>query len=265
MRKVFTMDELRTVAPSVFAQGKAGKCSEKYRYIPTSDVVEGLMQEGFYPTFAKQQNTRQEGRQGFQKHLLRFTHEKFLETAKEYHPEIVLVNSHDATSAYHLYFGIFRLVCENGLVVMQADLGGLSVRHQGKIVDNVIEASYKLIDEAPAIQNKVEAFGQIMLPEPKRIRFAEQAYRVKWRERTTVEPSALLIPRRAEDDKKDLWTTLNVVQENLIKGGLDYTMTGRNNRVMERHTRKVNGVNETVTLNCKLWELADEVYRKEVA
>jgi hypothetical protein len=32
-------------------------------------------------------------------------------------PEVVLVNSHDKSSAYQLHCGLFRLVCTNGLVV----------------------------------------------------------------------------------------------------------------------------------------------------
>ncbi|MBV8275090.1 MAG: DUF932 domain-containing protein, partial [Verrucomicrobia bacterium] len=32
-------------------------------------------------------------------------------------PEVVLVNSHDKSSAYQLHCGLFRLVCTNGMVI----------------------------------------------------------------------------------------------------------------------------------------------------
>ena len=37
---------------------------------------------------------------------------------------------------------------------------------------------------------------------------------------TPIRPEQLLTPRRAEDRADDLWTTLNVIQENVMRGGL---------------------------------------------
>ena len=40
-------DQLRTVAPSIFAAGKHVSRSDRYTYIPTIDVLRGLRKEGF--------------------------------------------------------------------------------------------------------------------------------------------------------------------------------------------------------------------------
>ena len=263
IRQVLTMDDLRDRAGSIFAGSGAGYVSDKYRHIATAEVVHGLMKEGFLPTMASQQRTRTEDRIGFQKHLVRFTHQSYLEgQVGEYHPEIVLVNSHDRTSAYHLYFGIFRLVCSNGLVVCSSDFGGLTVRHQGSIVDNVIEASYKVIDNAVEVQTQIDSFRAIELTPEQKIRFAERAMIAKWgneiaMEKATTIPEQLIMPRRVEDNRSDLWTTFNTVQENLFKGGVAYNRLDRQGRVRTRNTRAIKGINETVMLNQKLWTLAE--------
>jgi hypothetical protein len=45
------------------------------------------------------------------------------------------------------------------------------------------------------------------------------AYRWEDLTKAPVSPSLLLSPRRYGDGAKDLWTTLNCVQENIIRGG----------------------------------------------
>lgn len=61
--------------------------------------------------------------------------------------------------------------------------------------------------------------------------------------------------RRFEDRDPSLWTTFNVVQENLIRGGLKGVgSTGRN-----MTTRAVASVHENVKLNKALWNLTQKM------
>ena len=70
-----------------------------------------------------------------------------------------------------------------------------------------------------------------------------------------VHEGRLLQPRRIEDTSKDLWTTFNVVQENIIKGGM-YT---RGSDGRSRRARAIKSVNEDQRLNKALWILADSL------
>ena len=70
----------------------------------------------------------------------------------------------------------------------------------------------------------------------------------------------LLQPRRSEDRADDLWTTLNRVQENMIKGGLrGRTATGKT-----VSTRAVSGIDQNIRLNRALWVLAEEMRKIKV-
>jgi len=63
----------------------------------------------------------------------------------------------------------------------------------------------------------------------------------------------LLVPRRWDDRKSDLWSIFNRVQENLVKGGL----TGRTANGRRQRTRPVQGIDQNLRLNRALWMLAE--------
>ena len=65
--------------------------------------------------------------------------------AGEYSPELVLVNSHDRSSAYQLHAGLFRFICGNGMIIADATFERVSIRHSGFTPDEVIDASFKLL------------------------------------------------------------------------------------------------------------------------
>ena len=113
--RTMSVDQIRVAAPSVFAQRPYDAMSERYRFFPTVHVVEGLMQQGFLPVRAQQSRTRIEGKGEYTKHLLRFRHVSMADSAvASTVPEIVLINSHDGSSAYHLSLGLYRIICTNG-------------------------------------------------------------------------------------------------------------------------------------------------------
>lgn len=101
-------DQIRAVAPSIFADAPHESRSERYSYIPTATVLHKLRGEGFQPFMACQTRVRQEGRRDFTKHMLRLRHASQI-TARGVANEIILLNSHDGTSSYQMLAGAFRL------------------------------------------------------------------------------------------------------------------------------------------------------------
>lgn len=126
MTTTLSRDDLRTLTPSVFASTPWQGMSQSYRFIPTADVLDMMAEQGLRVTSARQSRSRIEGKAPFTRHMLRLRHDSFLD-AREEVPEVVLVNSHDRTSAYRVFSGVFRLVCENGMIVQSADFGSFSI------------------------------------------------------------------------------------------------------------------------------------------
>lgn len=254
-----TLERIHQLAPSVFAEKPYGEMSEKYRFFPTSEIVSALMDNGFVPTRAFESNTRKEDKRGFVKHVVRFRHADMMKAAVvgAEVPEIVLLNSHDGTSSYKLMCGIFRLVCSNGMVVKSGSIDEVSVRHSGRddLVGQVIEGSYRVIEEAPKAIQQVESWKQIELKPEAQIAFAESAIELRGTS-LDVQPSELLRLRRYEDKKDDLWTVMNRVQENLIRGGY----IGRNTETGQRQrVRGVKSVDGDTKLNRALWVLTERM------
>jgi len=262
MKDPLSREHLKLVAPSVFAENKASTRSEQYKFFPTISVVEKLATEGWQPVMASQQRVRTIERHGFQKHMLRFRkYDGTQPTLKvgDSLVELVLVNSHDGSSAYQLQAGLFRLVCSNGLVIADSTFESVRFKHAGFDPREVLEASYRVIDNVPLIQKKVEELEEIELSYDEQQVFAASALQLKDHNHSTIDPAQLLYPRRYDDRKPDLWHTFNRVQENLIeKGGITgRTITARTNKPRFTRTRPIKGIDENVKLNKALWTLAE--------
>ena len=100
-----TDDQIRAVAPSIFAAEKHVSRSDRYTYIPTGEVLTALRKEGFEPFMVCQTRVRQDDRRDFTKHMVRMRHATQVNDAEA--NEIVLLNSHDGTSSYQLISGLF--------------------------------------------------------------------------------------------------------------------------------------------------------------
>ncbi len=100
-------EQIRTIAPSIFAEDKHASRSDRYTYIPTSDVLQGLRKEGFSPFMVCQTRTRDEAKRDHTKHMVRLRHASQIEATEA--NEIVLLNSHDGSSSYQMIAGVFRL------------------------------------------------------------------------------------------------------------------------------------------------------------
>jgi hypothetical protein len=256
---MLTLEQIRVKAPSVFAEVPYNKMSDKYNFFPTSKVVEGLMQNGFQPTYAAQSRTRIEGKENFTRHILRFRHEDMNQLTKgDEVPEIVITNSHDGTSAYRIALGIFRMVCSNGLMVQSANFNDIKVRHSGgqDAIHKVIEGTYEVIKEAPQIAAQLQEWKGITLNHSEQVLLANTALELQ-ETSLIVQPESLLRPRRWDDkpvnDNNDLWKTFNTIQENIIKGGV----FGVNDKGQSRRLRAVKSIDKDQKLNKALWSMTE--------
>lgn len=274
MEQVLNNEVLRTVAPSVFADHAQAGVSDRYSFLPTIKVVDGMREAGWSVVKAQEQRIVTEERRGFQKHMLRFRRNDDVQrvaalTTRENHnvdrlnplaefPEIILTNSHDRSSAYQLHAGIFRLVCSNGLVIADSTFGKISIRHANFNPDDVINASFKVIEEIPAVMSEIDCMKTKQLSAPAQTAFAEAALILKYDDlkAAPVEARNVLATRRHEDNKSDLWTTFNRVQENLTKGGLKNRQKKNDAGKNFRRTTPVKSISENIALNKALWHLA---------
>ncbi|MCB5315758.1 MULTISPECIES: DUF932 domain-containing protein [Yersinia] len=248
-----THDELAYYVPSVFGEDKHASRSARYTYIPTITLLDKLREEGFVPFFACQTRVRDLDKREHTKHMVRLRRTGQI-TQREVQ-EIVLLNSHDGSSSYQMLPGMFREICSNGLVCGQS-FGEIRVPHKGDVVEKVIEGAYEVLGIFDKIEESRESMQALMLSAEHQHALAHAALTYRYgEEHHPVTESQILMPRRWEDKKDDLWTTFQRVQENLSKGGL----SGRSATGKRAQTRAINGIDGDIKLNRALWVMAEQL------
>jgi len=251
---------LRTYAPAAFAtEPEDGQVSDRYSFLPTTDILEILQDEGWTAWKASQVSPRLWSN-GHAKHLIRLRHEDMdIQSfgVGDSFPEMLIMNAHNGTGAYDLMAGLFRMVCSNGMVVSEEDFGKIHIRHIGFEPQQVINASRELIVNASRLADKVTAWKETELTPRSQQDFFADAAKIRFENPDEGVVRDMSRIRREEDRGTDLWRTFNVAQENLIRGGFQNGST-------RRQVRPITSIQKDVKFNAQLWDLAS-TYSGEIS
>ena len=264
--KALSPEDLRRCAPSVFAEHARPGVSSRYTFVSTAQVVALLGAEGWEPVKASEQRVRLPDRIGFQMHEIRFARRVDLEAGAfqvgSTRAEMVLQNAHDGSRAYRIDAGLYRLVCRNGLVVSDTDFAHVAIRHVDVSAEAFAQAAQAVAQNTPRTLETVARWQGVQLPQATRVEFARRAAALRWDADQPVmkllSPEKLLTPVRYGDAAIDLWTTFNVIQEHLVRGGDRYLAYTEGMGIRRNRTRPVSGLTEGQRLNKLLWNLASE-------
>lgn len=257
--EALTKEEIAGISSAVFGDTKHSRTSDKYQFIPTETVMDDLKAEGWVPFGVQSVVARKVEDRLTSKHLLRFrnTNDLTVKIDKDVVvPEIVITNSHDGRNAFRAHMGIFRMVCANGLIAADPRTEeALRVTHKGYSREMIITMIKTLIEHFSTKVEDIKTYKTIELKPQVALDFAEEAIGVRWRYEYDrpegLTPELVLATRRAEDKSNDLWTTYNIIEENLMKGGIQ--AVNANGRVIS--TRPMKNVREQVRIEKSLWEL----------
>ena len=272
-RRPLTNDELFGLAPSIFATESHESRSERFAFVPSFEIVEGMRQSGFLPFFARQGRSRVPGKAEFTRHIVRFRQEGQVEQAKRIggiYSEVVMVNAHDGTSQVDLMEGLLRLVCLNGNVVSHGDGTTLKIPHRGDVVDRVIDASFEVISNSRLAIEQASSWSEITLNRDEQLAMATAAHSVRFADTegnvdTAIQPEQLLHLRRREDEGNDLWRVGQRIQEAVIRGGLTGRARGADGRTRTSTSRPITGISEDIRINRALWTLNETMARLKQA
>ena len=249
--------QLKRFAPTIFAKAPIEGVSDNYGFVNTYEIIKAMREQGYECVEVRQSRRRDEGKMPFTKHMLKFKHPstmKALLKRGDVIPQVVMLNSHDKSSGFHLYAGMFRVVCSNGLIVSDSELvEPIKVRHNIKMVQDILEKAKTLIRSADGVYDLRAQMLDVKLTEKEAVRFATRALEFRPPNRSGLMlPETVLQWRREEDKPNDLWHVFNRVQENIVRGGTD-TTTADNRHVK---TKGVGRIERDVQVNSRLWELA---------
>ena len=250
--------DIKQAAPSVFTATAATNVSSAYTHIPTSQVIDDMSQLGWGVVDAKEVKARKGV--GFQKHLVVFRNNDIVINGADgdtVFPQILLTNSHDGKNAFTFTAGLFRLVCENGLVISTTEFENVKLRHMGYTFEELQAKIKEMVERLPLTVESMNKMKQIQLDEEQAVELATRALATRFTEeemtRITIDAKLLLEPTRPEDKGTDLWSIFNVIQEKIIEGDFNYNAGSKS-----RKARRIKNFNQDLKVNKELFELALE-------
>lgn len=257
--------DLRKHFPAIFNTRRSTRVSEDYKLYRSDKVIDIMIDNGMKLVEVSQE------RVGWSKvrqphtqiHTMRFQSEQFGREGfgvGDSFPEVVVRNSHDGRSVFQAMAGVFRLICSNGMVVSDMDLGSITRRHYGEA--NAFDKVAGIIADLPAAVEKVgariAAWDGLMLSEKEqaamaRLLIAERGKAAEW-----IKPEMVLEARREadrpnKDGMRSAWLAFNVLQEALTNATITHQPeTGR-----ARSIRPINSSFGNLTSNRRLWAQAE--------
>jgi hypothetical protein len=244
---------LRRIVPAMFASKPAANLSERYAFLSTWDLCEPMLKAGFVITAAQQNYARTKEDMLTTRHMVRLRASNLKPMVGDVFPELLLVNGHNGNVKFMLAAGLYRLVCSNGCVI-GSNAMMLTTKHMGDPSALRAEAN-RVIEHAQRTSRVVKEWMDTELTKRQQNQFAKDAATLAYGEERAggFEPETLLMHRREADAAPSLWNVYNRVQENVMRGGLQYQ--NANNRTVQ--TRGLTRVKRTVGFNMELWNLAE--------
>jgi hypothetical protein len=230
---MINLQDLKQTVPALFQTEKLSKLSDRYTMVPTIEVVDKFIQNGWEVSAAKQV-----GKGSFGKHQVRLRNSELPQVGDSL-LEAVITNSHNGSSTLQIGAGLYRLVCSNGLTVPVSTFGDMR----------------QFVLNTPKIQKSVDRMMEVRMDMDKKVDFVSKAVGIRWKNTediSTLTLETIIDPLRDGDRDETLWNTFNVVQEKLIRGGF-IKQQGRNVRTV----KGINSLNMDNMINTKLWELAE--------
>ena len=246
---LLTLEDVKTKVPAIFTTDRSPKVTSRYSFIPTVEILEPFLSEGWQISQASQRGKDPHG-----KHFVRLRLDS-LTSVGDTIPELIVSNSHDGSTPFNLSTGLHRLVCANGLTVPTAISHQFKVRHLRFSVQEVKQVTDEFAGRLPIISKKVLEMASRSLTFKEQCDYVDRASLVRWEigQAPFLKYEDILKPRRTADEDPTLWNTFNIVQENFVKGGFPFLKdTGKRMHALAlKDTLRVNKMNQ------ELWELAE--------
>lgn len=258
--KALSREGLNSLAPSIFNYTVKEGLTDKYIHIPTDVIVNDMEALGWLPYEVKTVRSRAKNA-ATKKHLIQFFNPNIVinneKGEADMYPNLLVINSHDGSTAVRFEMGVFRMVCANGLVIKSQDFGGFKMRHMGYSFEDLRNYISELVNTLPIVVANLNKFTQVEMTPEQQYNFAVKAVEARFEEEKQLpdyEIRNLLLAERKEDEGNNVWVVLNRVQEKLTKGGFGYL----NAKGKVRKSRAVKNFTQDLLMNQRLWSIAEE-------
>jgi len=260
--KFLNKKELSEIAPSIFTMTPSNEVTDKYTHIPTEKVIDDMELLGWKPVDAKQVKARTKSTLGFQKHMIVFRNNDVVingEDGDTVFPQILMTNSHDGKNCFQFTAGLFRMICENGLVIADTEFEDIKMRHMGYTFEDLQGLIKDMVKKLPLTVDSMNKMKAVELEEEQMFNLAKDLLniRVEGTDNTfnDIAVTNVLESQRKKDEGNGLWEVFNRVQENIMDGNFYYnTKSGK-----QRQARIIKNFKQDMDINKKMFSKALEL------
>lgn len=239
-----SLNSLRQRVPAIFTKTPSPKVSNRYSFADSEYYLQKFIDADWFIHSA-----RQVSKSEYAPHQV-ILRNKDIATVGDLLPQLIFTNSHNGIKKMTMDTGIYRLVCSNGLVVPTSITQSLSIKHidlGDSTTDTIVNSFY---EKVPIIMNSIDRMRNKILTNDEIDNFTYNALQIRFINAVGININDVVKPSRIEDYSDDLWTVFNVVQEKLIRGGIQLPS--------KRHSRPINNFVNDNDINTKLWQLAEQ-------
>ena len=271
LHRPMTKEEIKAKAPYVFAEAPTNPdVSNRYVMATTETIIDDMAKLGWDVVDCKQQRANKRSKvRSF--HMLAFQNPKVFitkianngEETVDCFPRIILTNSHDGFHSFKFMVGLFRCVCENGLVIATDTFADVSIRHINYTFDELREMVAKAISTVSDNISVMNEMQKTILNEEQKKALATEALKIRGGDDEDKplkvaddDLEDILTPVRKEDNANDLWTVFNILQEKIIKGNFKM-ISNTNNKA--RKARPITGLAKDLEINQALFRYASSM------
>lgn len=241
---MISLNSLRERVPAIFTKTPSPKVSDRYSFADSEYYLQKFIDADWTIHSA-----RQVSKSEYAPHQV-ILRNNDIATVGDLLPQLIFTNSHNGIKKMTMDTGIYRLVCSNGLVVPTSITQSLSIKHidlGDSTTDTIVNSFY---EKVPIIMNNIDRMRNKILTDDEIDNFTYNALQIRFTNAVGININDVVKPLRLEDNSDDLWTVFNVVQEKLIRGGIQLPS--------KRRSRPINNFVNDNNINTKLWELAEQ-------
>jgi hypothetical protein len=197
-----TKEQMREAAPAVFTMTPSSEVSKHYTHIPTTKVIDDMELLGWGVVDVKEVKARKAKTRGVQKHMVVFRNPDVVingDDGDTVFPQILLTNSHDGKNAFTFTAGLFRMICENGLVISTTQFEDVKMRHMGYTFEDLQENIREMVEKLPLTVESMNKMKEVEMQEKASSDFAKRALTTRFDEkqmnRINVDLKMLYLPQ----------------------------------------------------------------------
>lgn len=239
--------------------------SSRYVHVTTKEIGDIFESQGFGLVKYAQSKTKNELDQSHARHLVKFRYQNEDLKIGDTKPEIIVQNDGLGTRSLRINFGLYRLVCANGLVI-GSSFFKIKLNHDKNILTNLNDAIPKLLNQKDSLVDQYNQFVKSTPSSRQVYELANEAFKIQTANTSLdlqgIDLNQYLDKRRWADTDENGWTVFNRVQENMFRRKIYAQVKNEKNELEFKALKRVNENSQrALEMNQELWNAATNILK----